>query len=184
MERKLSPVQDIRGARVRGMFGDMFTTDHISPIGVISKGTPAAGYLASLGIAPGDFVNYAARRLNHDVMIRGTFANVRVKNEMTRGIEGSSTKHLPDGAQMSIHAAAELYRKEGVPLVVVAGAEYGAGSSRDWAAKGTRLLGGRAVLAESYERIHRANLVGMGVLPLQFKEGENAAALGLTGQEV
>ena len=184
MEREISPVQDIRGARVLGMFGDMFTTDHISPIGVISKGTPAAGYLASLGIAPGDFVNYAARRLNHDVMIRGTYANVRVKNEMTPGIEGSSTRHLPDGAQMSIHAAAELYRREGVPLVVVAGAEYGAGSSRDWAAKGTRLLGVRAVIAESFERIHRANLVGMGVLPLQFPRGVTRKTLALDGSEV
>src|SRR3970040_1875759 len=131
MERKLSPVQDIRGARVRGMFGDMFTTDHISPIGVISKGTPAAGYLASLGIAPGDFVNYAARRLNHDVMIRGTFASVRVKNEMTPGIEGSSTKHLPDGAQMPIHAAAELYRRGKVAPGGVVGAGAGGGGSRD-----------------------------------------------------
>jgi aconitate hydratase len=184
MERNIIPVQDIRGARVLAMFGDMFTTDHISPIGVISKGTAAAGYLASLGIAPGDFVNYAARRLNHDVMIRGTFASVRVKNEMTPGIEGSSTKHLPDGAQMSIHAAAELYRREGVPLVVVAGAEYGAGSSRDWAAKGTRLLGVRAVIAESFERIHRANLVGMGVLPLQFPRGVTRKTLALDGSEV
>jgi aconitate hydratase len=166
------------------MFGDMFTTDHISPIGVISKGTPAAGYLASFGIAPRDFVNYAARRLNHDVMVRGTFANVRVKNEMTPGIEGSSTRHLPDGAQMSIHAAAELYRRENVPLVVIAGAEYGAGSSRDWAAKGTHLLGVRAVIAESFERIHRANLVGMGILPLQFPRGVTRKTLRLEGSEL
>ncbi|OGA86922.1 MAG: aconitate hydratase 1 [Betaproteobacteria bacterium RIFCSPLOWO2_12_FULL_66_14] len=184
MERERPSLQDIRGARVLGMFGDMFTTDHISPIGVISKGTPAAGYLASLGIAAADFVNYAARRLNHDVMIRGTFANVRVRNEMTPGIEGSSTRHLPDGAQMSIHAAAERYRKEGVPLVVVAGAEYGAGSSRDWAAKGTRLLGVRAVIAESFERIHRANLVGMGILPLQFARDATRRTLGLDGSEL
>ena len=158
MKATTEPLQDILGARVLGIFGDMFTTDHISPIGVISAGTPAAAYLASLGIAAEDFINYAARRLNHDVMTRGTFANVRVKNEMTPGVEGSSTLHMPDGAQMSIHEAAERYRAEGVPLVVVAGAEYGAGSSRDWAAKGTRLLGVRAVIAESFERIHRSNL--------------------------
>jgi aconitate hydratase len=166
------------------MFGDMFTTDHISPIGAISKGTPAAGYLGSLGIAPRDFVNYAARRLNHDVMIRGTFANVRVRNEMTPEVEGSSTVHYPDGERMPIHAAAARYLDEGVPLVVIAGTEYGAGSSRDWAAKGTRLLGVRAVIAESFERIHRANLVGMGVLPLQFAGGVTRKSLGLTGAEL
>jgi len=175
---------EIRGARVLGLFGDMFTTDHISPIGVISKGTPAAEYLSSLGVAPADFVNYAARRLNHDVMIRGTFANVRVRNEMTPGVEGSSTVHYPDGARMPIHAAAERYRAEGVPLVVIAGAEYGAGSSRDWAAKGTRLLGVRAVIAESFERIHRSNLVGMGVLPLQFPAGVTRKTLALRGDEM
>jgi aconitate hydratase len=174
---------DIRGARVLGMFGDMFTTDHISPIGAISAGTPAAGYLASLGIAPRDFVNYAARRLNHDVMIRGTFAATRVRNEMTPDVEGSCTVHYPDGKRMPIHVAAERYRDEGVPLVVIAGAEYGAGSSRDWAAKGTRLLGVRAVVAETFERIHRSNLVGMGVLPLQFPNGVTRKTLGLTGAE-
>jgi len=184
MEAEKSPIQDIAGARVLAMFGDMFTTDHISPIGAISRGTPAAGYLASLGIAPRDFVNYAARRLNHDVMIRGTFANVRVRNEMTPGVEGSSTRHLPDGALMPIHEAAELYRRENVPLVVIAGAEYGAGSSRDWAAKGTRLLGVRAVIAESFERIHRSNLVGMGVLPLQFPLGVTRKTLKLDGTEL
>jgi aconitate hydratase len=175
---------EISGARVLGMFGDMFTTDHISPIGVISKGTPAAEYLSSLGIAPADFVNYAARRLNHDVMIRGTFANVRVRNEMTPGVEGSSTVHYPDGERLSIHAAADRYRAEGVPLVVIAGAEYGAGSSRDWAAKGTRLLGVRAVIAESFERIHRSNLAGMGVLPLQFPAGVTRKTLALKGDEI
>ena len=175
---------DIRGARVLAIFGDMFTTDHISPIGTISARTPAADYLSSLGIAPRDFVNYAARRLNHDVMVRGTFANVRVSNEMTPGIEGSSTRHMPDGAQMSIHAAAELYRRDRVPLVVIAGAEYGAGSSRDWAAKGASLLGVRAVIAESFERIHRSNLVGMGVLPLQFAQGMTRRTLGLDGSEL
>ncbi len=184
MQAKPEPMQDILGARVLGIFGDMFTTDHISPIGVISAGTPAASYLASLGIAPRDFINYAARRLNHDVMTRGTFANVRVKNEMTPGVEGSSTRHMPDGAQMSIHEAAKQYRRDGVPLVVVAGAEYGAGSSRDWAAKGTQLLGVRAVIAETFERIHRSNLVGMGVLPLQFPAGVTRKTLGLDGSEV
>ncbi len=175
---------DILGARVLGMFGDMFTTDHISPIGAISKKTPAAEYLESLGIRPGDFVSYAARRLNHDVMVRGTFANVRVKNEMTPGVEGSSTRHQPDGKQMSFHAAAEKYRSDGVPLVVVAGSEYGAGSSRDWAAKGTYLLGVRAVIAQSFERIHRSNLIGMGVLPLEFARGVTRKTLGLDGSEV
>ena len=170
-------------ARAR-IFGDMFTTDHISPIGVISAGTPAAAYLKSLGLEPRDYITYAARRLNHDVMTRGTFANIRVKNEMTPGVEGSSTRHMPDGAQMSIDVAAEKYRREGVPLVVIAGAEYGAGSSRDWAAKGTRLLGVRAVIAESFERIHRSNLIGMGVLPLQFPAGVTRRTLGLDGSEV
>jgi aconitate hydratase len=184
MEATPGEPADIRGARVLGLFGDMFTTDHISPIGVISKGTPAAEYLASLGVAPADFVNYAARRLNHDVMIRGTFANVRVQNEMTPDVEGSSTVHHPDNARMPIHAAAERYRAEGVPLVVIAGAEYGAGSSRDWAAKGTRLLGVRAVIAESFERIHRSNLVGMGVLPLQFPVGVTRRTLALKGDEI
>jgi aconitate hydratase len=174
---------DIRGARILGLFGDMFTTDHISPIGEISPQTSAAAYLRSLGIAPRDFVNYAARRLNHDVMIRGTFANVRVRNEMTPGLEGGYTRHMPEGASMPIHDAAELYRRAGVPLVVVAGAEYGAGSSRDWAAKGTRLLGVRAVIAESFERIHRSNLVGMGVLPLEFPDGVTRKSLGLDGSE-
>jgi aconitate hydratase len=175
---------DIRGARVLGMFGDMFTTDHISPIGVISKGTPAAEYLTSLGIAPPDFVNYAARRLNHDVMIRGAFASTRVRNEMTPDVEGSATVHYPGGERMPIHAAASLYRKDGVPLVVIAGSEYGAGSSRDWAAKGTRLLGVRGVIAEGFERIHRSNLVGMGVLPLVFPAGVTRKTLALRGDEV
>src|SRR5438876_2444765 len=175
---------DIRGARVLAMFGDMFTTDHISPIGAISAGTPAAEYLGSLGIAPRDFVNYAARRLNHDVMIRGTFASTRARNEMTPEVEGSCTVHHPGGERMPIHAAAARYRAEGVPLVVIAGSEYGAGSSRDWAAKGTRLLGVRAVIAEGFERIHRSNLVGMGVLPLEFPAGVTRKTLGLKGDEV
>ncbi len=177
-------VEDIRRARVLGMFGDMLTTDHISPIGTISAGTPAAEYLTSLGIEPKDFVNYAARRLNHDVMIRGTFGNIRLRNEMTPGMEGSWTKHYPDGEQMSIPKAAELYRRDGVPLVIIAGREYGAGSSRDWAAKGTWLLGARAVIAESFERIHRSNLLGMGVLPLEFLNGVTRKSLGLDGSEM
>ena len=179
-----APPADIRAARVLAIFGDMFTTDHISPIGTISAGTPAADYLAALGVAPRDFVNYGARRLNHDVMARGTFANVRVRNEMTPGIEGSSTLHQPGGGQMTIHAAAERYRAEKVPLVVIAGADYGAGSSRDWAAKGALLLGVRAVIAESFERIHRSNLVGMGVLPLQFPLGVTRKTLRLEGSEL
>jgi aconitate hydratase len=161
----------------------MLTTDHISPIGTITQGTPAADYLASLGIAPRDFVNYAARRLNHDVMIRGTFGNIRLRNELTPEREGSWTRHFPDGATMSIPAAAERYRAEGVPLVIVGGQEYGAGSSRDWAAKGSRLLGVRAVLAESFERIHRSNLLGMGVLPLEFPPGVTRKSLALNGSE-
>ena len=178
-----APVRDIAGARILGVFGDMLTTDHISPIGTISAGTPAARYLESLGIAPRDFVNYAARRLNHDVMIRGTFGNIRLRNEMTPDVEGSSTVHHPSGEQMSIPAAAERYQRDGVPLVIVAGREYGAGSSRDWAAKGTLLLGVRAVIAESFERIHRSNLLGMGVLPLEFANGVTRSSLALDGSE-
>ncbi|OGA49890.1 MAG: aconitate hydratase 1 [Betaproteobacteria bacterium RIFCSPLOWO2_12_FULL_62_58] len=177
-------VRDIRGARMLAMFGDMLTTDHISPIGAIPAKSPAGQYLQSLGIAPGDFVNYAARRLNHDVMTRGTFANLRIRNELTPNVEGSWTRHMPSGEEMSIYAAAERYRQEGVPLIVVGGAEYGAGSSRDWAAKGTRLLGVRAVVAESFERIHRSNLVGFGVLPLQFVDDATRGTLRLDGSEV
>jgi aconitate hydratase len=184
MEAEPAPVRDIRGARVLAMFGDMLTTDHISPIGAIPAKSPAGQYLQSLGIAPRDFVSYGARRLNHDVMIRGTFANLRIRNEMTPNVEGSWTRHVPGGEEMSVHDAAERYRREGVPLVVVAGAEYGAGSSRDWAAKGARLLGVRAVIAESFERIHRSNLVGFGVLPLQFVDGMTRKTLKLDGSEV
>ena len=183
VERMPAAVEPVRGARILAMFGDMLTTDHISPIGVISPGTPADRYLQAAGIAREDYVNYAARRLNHDVMVRGTFANVRLRNEMTPGVEGSSTLHHPGGQRLSIHEAAERYRQEGVPLVIVAGREYGAGSSRDWAAKGTRLLGVRAVIAESFERIHRSNLVGMGVLPLEFRAGDTRRTLGLDGSE-
>lgn len=175
---------DIRGARILGMFGDMLTTDHISPIGVIGPDTPAGKYLQEIGVEPKDFVNYAARRLNHDVMMRGTFANIRLKNEMRPDAEGSATIHYPDGARMSIFEASERYRCEGVPLVVIGGREYGAGSSRDWAAKGTGLLGVQAVIAESLERIHRSNLVSMGVLPLQFEPGTTRLSLELRGDEV
>ena len=178
------PAQDnIVGARVLGMFGDMLTTDHISPIGKFSVQTPAGQYLQSLGVDAADFVNYGARRLNHQVMMRGTFANVRLNNELTPGVQGSSTLHMPSKEAMSIYAAAQRYRAEGVTLVVVAGKEYGAGSSRDWAAKGTGLLGVRAVIAESLERIHRSNLVSMGVLPLQFLNGDTRQSLALTGAE-
>ena len=183
MAAEPAPRGDIVGARALAVFGDMLTTDHISPIGVISAGTPAAQYLASQGVAPADFINYGARRLNHDVMVRGTFANIRIRNEMAGGREGGYTRHMPGGELLSIHEAAERYRGEGVPVVVVGGADYGAGSSRDWAAKGTSLLGVRAVIAESFERIHRSNLVGMGVLPAQFPPGVTRRTLGLDGSE-
>ncbi|HKZ52277.1 MAG TPA: aconitate hydratase AcnA, partial [Candidatus Acidoferrales bacterium] len=177
-------VGDIRGARVLALLGDSVTTDHISPAGDIALDSPAGLYLRGRGVEKMDFNSYGSRRGNHEVMMRGTFANIRIKNLMAPGTEGGVTVHLPDGKQMPIYDAAMRYQGEGVPLVVVAGKEYGTGSSRDWAAKGTLLLGVKAVLAESFERIHRSNLVGMGVLPLQFKEGENATVLGLTGQEV
>ncbi|HVE12401.1 MAG TPA: aconitate hydratase AcnA [Elusimicrobiota bacterium] len=175
---------DIRKARVLAVFGDSVTTDHISPAGNIAKDSPAAKYLAEHGVAQKDFNQYGARRGNHEVMMRGTFANIRIKNLMLKGVEGGLTVHLPDGARLPIYDAAVKYKAEGVPLVVIAGKEYGSGSSRDWAAKGPALLGVRAVIAQSYERIHRSNLVGMGVLPLQFKEGDNPETLGLTGHEV
>jgi aconitate hydratase len=183
MTREVPAHEDIVGARVLGMFGDMLTTDHISPIGKFSVQTPAGEYLQSLGVAPADFVNYGARRLNHQVMMRGTFANVRLQNELTPDVQGSSTLHMPSKEAMSMYAAAQRYREEGVPLLIVAGKEYGAGSSRDWAAKGTGLLGVRAVIAESLERIHRSNLVSMGVLPLQFLNGDTRQSLGLNGSE-
>jgi aconitate hydratase len=176
-------VREIRGARALAIFGDSVTTDHISPAGAIKKSSPAGLYLQSLGVAPEDFNSYGSRRGNDRVMTRGTFANVRIKNRMVPGVEGGVTRHQPSGDQMSIYDASMRYQREGTPLMVFAGQEYGTGSSRDWAAKGTRLLGVRAVVAESYERIHRSNLVGMGVLPLQFPEGSSAAALGLEGTE-
>ncbi|MFQ5927105.1 MAG: aconitate hydratase AcnA [Terriglobia bacterium] len=177
-------VADIRGARVLVLLGDSVTTDHISPAGTILPDSPAGRYLLAHGVGVNNFNSYGSRRGNHQVMIRGTFANIRLKNRLVPGTEGGITIHFPDGERMPIYDAAMRYQAEGVPLVVIAGKEYGAGSSRDWAAKGTLLLGVRAVLAESYERIHRSNLVGMGVLPLQFQQGENAASLGLKGDEV
>jgi aconitate hydratase len=177
------PLCDISGARVLALLGDSITTDHISPAGNIAKGSPAARYLEEHGVKPADFNQYGARRGNHEVMVRGTFANIRLKNHLVPGVEGGVTRHLPDGAQMSIYDAAMKYEAEGVPLVVLAGELYGSGSSRDWAAKGTLLLGVRAVIARSFERIHRSNLIGMGVLPLQFQPGEDAQSLGLTGEE-
>jgi len=183
MAVKPAPVTDIQSARVLAVLGDSVTTDHISPAGSIKKDSPAGKYLQERGVKPADFNSYGSRRGNHEVMVRGTFANVRLRNKMVN-VEGGFTKHLPDGAEMSIFEASEKYIAEGVPLVILAGKEYGSGSSRDWAAKGPRLLGVSAVIAESYERIHRSNLVGMGVLPLQFLAGENAESLGLTGDEV
>jgi aconitate hydratase len=179
-----APLADVRGARVLARLGDSITTDHISPAGNIRRDSPAGRWLIDGGVEPGDFNQYGARRGNHEVMIRGTFANIRLRNQMAPGTEGGLTRHLPDGEQMSIYDAAQRYQAEGVPLVVLAGKEYGSGSSRDWAAKGTALLGVRAVLAESFERIHRSNLVGMGILPLQFQNGDTAASLDLTGEEV
>ncbi len=183
MSRKAPPPTDIRAARTLAVLGDSVTTDHISPAGSIAIDSPAGQYLIDHGVAPKDFNSYGARRGNHEVMMRGTFANVRLRNQMAPGTEGGWTVHLPDKTQTTIYEAAMQYRNEGVPLVVLAGKEYGSGSSRDWAAKGPRLLGIEAVIAESFERIHRSNLVGMGVLPLQFRAGENAATLGLTGFE-
>lgn len=177
------PVKDIKNARVLGLFGDSITTDHISPAGNISKNSPAGIYLQSLGVDYKDFNSYGARRGNHEVMVRGTFANVRIKNLLVPGIEGGVTKHMPSGTQMPIYDAAMKYQSEGIPTVIIAGKEYGTGSSRDWAAKGPMLQGVRAVITESFERIHRSNLVGMGVLPLQFVNGENAAVLKLDGTE-
>ena len=183
MALKPSAIEDIKGARVLAVLGDSVTTDHISPAGSIKKDGPAGKYLIAHGVQPADFNSYGSRRGNHEVMVRGTFANVRLRNKMVN-TEGGFTRHLPDGAEMSIFDASEKYHAEKVPLVILAGKEYGSGSSRDWAAKGPRLLGVRAVIAESYERIHRSNLVGMGILPLQFLPGENAETLKLTGEEV
>jgi aconitate hydratase len=175
--------QDITGARELALLGDSITTDHISPAGGIAKSSPAAAYLMDRQVGQRDFNSYGSRRGNHEVMMRGTFANIRLKNELAPGTEGGVTRHQPSGDQMSIYDAAMRYQDEGVPLVIVAGKEYGTGSSRDWAAKGTILLGVKAVIAESYERIHRSNLIGMGVLPLQFKDGQSRNSLHLDGSE-
>ena len=174
---------DIAGARALALLGDMVTTDHISPAGSIAVDSPAGRYLQEQGVEPKDFNSYGSRRGNHEVMMRGTFANIRLRNQLAPGTEGGWTTHVPSGEQMAIYDAAMRYRDEGTPLIVIAGKEYGAGSSRDWAAKGTVLLGVRAVIAESYERIHRSNLIGMGVVPLQFLDGDTAASLGLDGRE-
>jgi aconitate hydratase len=183
LTKEPKPLTDIHGARVLAILGDSVTTDHISPAGDIALKSPAGRFLAANGIEKKDFNSYGSRRGNDRVMVRGTFANIRLKNLMVPGVEGGVTVHVPSGERLDIYDAAERYRTEGTPLVVLAGKEYGSGSSRDWAAKGTLLLGVRAAIAESYERIHRSNLVGMGVLPLQFKSGQNAETLGLTGRE-
>ncbi len=183
MTMEPAPVTDIKGARILALLGDSITTDHISPAGSFKKTTPAGEYLGERQILPKDFNSYGSRRGNHEIMMRGTFANIRIRNEMLDNVEGGYTKHFPSGDQLSIYDAAMRYKKEGVPLVVFAGREYGTGSSRDWAAKGTVLLGIKAVIAESFERIHRSNLVGMGVLPLVFKDGVNRKTLELKGDE-
>lgn len=184
MPRDPKPVTNIYGARVLAILGDSVTTDHISPAGNIKMDSPAGEYLAEHGIARGDFNSYGSRRGNHEVMIRGTFANIRLKNLLLDDVEGGFTRNfLRDGEQSTIYDASRDYQAAGVPLVILAGKEYGSGSSRDWAAKGTALLGVRAVIAESFERIHRSNLIGMGVLPLQFIDGQSARSLGISGAE-
>jgi aconitate hydratase len=178
------PVSDIEGARVLLKLGDSVTTDHISPAGAIKKDSPAGKYLAEHGVENRDFNSYGSRRGNHEVMIRGTFANIRLRNQLAPGTEGGFTRDFTNGGEVTtVFEASENYVAAGTPLVVLCGKEYGSGSSRDWAAKGTSLLGVKAVIAESYERIHRSNLIGMGVIPLQFPQGENAESLGLTGEE-
>ena len=175
MPQEPEPVEDIHGARVLAMLGDSVTTDHISPAGAIKRDSPAGAYLSEHGVEPRDFNSYGSRRGNHEVMVRGTFANIRLRNQLAPGTEGGFTRNFAaDGEVTSIYEASQAYAEAGTPLVILAGKEYGSGSSRDWAAKGTALLGARAVIAESYERIHRSNLIGMGVLPLQYPEGENA----------
>jgi aconitate hydratase len=183
MEPEVEEIKPITGARILALLGDSVTTDHISPAGSIAPNSPAGRYLQEQGVAVKDFNSYGSRRGNDRVMTRGTFANIRIRNHMVPGSEGGVTEHVPSGQVMSIYDADMAYKKEGTPLVVIAGKEYGTGSSRDWAAKGTNLLGVKAVIAESFERIHRSNLVGMGVLPLQFKEGDSWKSLGLTGKE-
>jgi aconitate hydratase len=182
MDQEPQPVAPISGARVLAVLGDSVTTDHISPAGAIKKASPAGEWLMENGVEPRDFNSYGSRRGNHEVMIRGTFANIRLRNKLVDR-EGGFTRKFPESEETTIYEAAMAYADEGTPLVVLAGKEYGSGSSRDWAAKGTALLGVRAVLAESFERIHRSNLIGMGVLPLQFPDGENAESYGFTGEE-
>jgi aconitate hydratase len=183
MPAEPAPVADIRDARALAVLGDSVTTDHISPAGNIARSSPAALYLIAKGVDPVDFNSYGARRGNHEVMVRGTFANVRLRNLLVPGVEGGVTRYLPTGERMSIFDASERYREAGTPLIVLAGKEYGSGSSRDWAAKGPMLLGVRAVIAESFERIHRSNLIGMGILPLQYADGQSRTTLGLSGEE-
>jgi len=183
MTRQPDKVGDINNARVLALLGDSVTTDHISPAGAIKADSPAGIYLESLGVKPADFNSLGSRRGNHEVMMRGTFGNIRLRNQLAPGTEGGVTVHQPGGEQMSIFDAAQKYAAENIPLIILAGKEYGSGSSRDWAAKGPRLLGVQVVIAESYERIHRSNLIGMGILPLQFKPGETPTSLGLTGKE-
>jgi aconitate hydratase len=183
MSKTAAPLADIYAARVLAILGDSITTDHISPAGSIGADSPAGKYLIANGVKAHEFNSYGARRGNHEVMVRGTFANIRLKNQLAPGTEGGWTTYQPSGEQMSIYDASVKYREAGVPLIILAGKEYGSGSSRDWAAKGPKLLGVRAVIAESYERIHRSNLVGMGILPLEFKAGSNRETLGLTGKE-
>jgi aconitate hydratase len=183
MQKTPAPIQDIHHARVLLKLGDSVTTDHISPAGSISTKSPAGAYLIKHGIDPIEFNSYGSRRGNHEVMMRGTFANVRLRNQLAPGTEGCITKYLPTGELQSVYDASQRYIAEKTPLIILAGKEYGSGSSRDWAAKGTLLLGVSAVIAESFERIHRSNLIGMGILPLCFMPNENATSLGLTGEE-
>jgi aconitate hydratase A / 2-methylisocitrate dehydratase len=183
MKAEPEPVSDIRGARALALLGDSITTDHISPAGNIAKTSPAGKYLMEKGIQPADFNSYGARRGNHEVMVRGTFANVRLRNLLVPGVEGGYTRYLPSNEQMSIFDASMKYKADGTPLIVLAGKEYGSGSSRDWAAKGPYLLGIKAVIAQSFERIHRSNLIGMGILPLEFEAGADYTTYGLTGEE-
>jgi len=183
MQRQPAALLDIENAHVLAMLGDSVTTDHISPAGAIPKDMPAGRYLIEHGVAPLDFNSFGSRRGNHEVMVRGTFGNIRLRNQLAPGTEGGWTRCFPEGDTTTIYDAALRYGKARVPLVILAGREYGSGSSRDWAAKGTAMLGVRAVIAESFERIHRSNLIGMGVLPLQFADGESRASLDLTGEE-
>src|SRR5437762_9070606 len=183
MRREQQPVTDVEGAGCLAQLGDSVTTDHISPAGAIRPDSPAGLYLIEHGVERKDFNSYGSRRGNHEVMVRGTFANVRLKNLLVPGSEGTWTVHVPSGEEMTIYEAAMRYLEEGTPLIVIAGKEYGSGSSRDWAAEGPNLLGVRAVIAEASERIHRANLPMMGIVPLQYMEGENRESLGLTGRE-